>query len=198
MTIRPKTALPLSAVAAVILALSGCHAGTAASGSSGVNQPQSPAASSTDQATTAAGSGAAPAATGGNKHACSVVTEQEASTALGGPDLGPGQETPTSPAGVGDCVYGGVTGAGVRVFVDTSGVGKAVYESDRSSYPSSQVTDVPGVGDGAFEITTSASQVTVSLYKGETYVSITLDTGATTAPLKDKVVALATNAAGRV
>jgi hypothetical protein len=197
MTIRPKTALPLSAVAAVILALSGCHAGTAASGSSGVNQPQSPAASSTDQATTAAGSGAAPAATGGNKHACSVVTEQEASTALGGPDLGPGQETPTSPAGVGSCVYGGVTGAGVRVTVE-SGFGKAVYDGERSSYPSASMTDVPGVGDGAFEITTSASQVTVYLYKGETCVSITLDTGATTAPLKDKVVALATNAAGRV
>jgi hypothetical protein len=197
MTIRPKTALPLSAAAAVILALSGCHAGPAASGSSGANQPQSPAASSTDQATKAAGSGAAPAATGGNKHACSVVTEQEASTALGGPDLGPGQETPTSPAGVGDCVYGGVVGAGVRVTVE-SGVGKAVYDGDRSSYPSASMTDVPGVGDGAFEITTSASQVTVYLYKGGTFVSITLDTGATTGPLKDKVLALATNAAGRV
>ena len=179
-----------------VAAATGCLLLAACSSKSTTKPPASAASAATAQATTA-GSGAAPAATGGNNHACSVVTEQEASTALGGPDLGPGQETPTSPAGVGSCVYGGVTGAGVRVSVE-SGHGKAVYDGLRSSYPSASTTDVPGVGDGAFEITTSASQVTVSLYKGETYVAITLDTGATTAPLKDKVVALATNAAGRV
>ena len=180
-----------------VAAATGCFLLAACSSSNPTTKPPAPAASAATAQAIAAGSGAASAATGGNKHACSVVTEQEASTALGGPDLGPGQETPTSPAGVGDCVYGGVTGAGVRVTVE-SGHGKAIYDGLRSSYPSASMTDVPGVGDGAFEITTSASQVTVSLYRGETYVSITLDTGATTAPLKDKVVALATNAAGRV
>ena len=82
--------------------------------------------------------------------------------------------------------------------MDASGVGKAVYDGDRSSYPSASATDVPGVGDGAFEITTSASQVTVYFYKRGTFVSLTLGTAATTGPPKDQVVALATAAASRV
>ena len=86
----------------------------------------------------------------------------------------------------------------MKVFVDTSGVGKATYDGARSSYPSSQVTDVPGVGDGAFEIVTSDSQVTVYLYKGGTSVSITLNTAATTGPPKDQGIALARSAAGRL
>jgi len=57
---------------------------------------------------------------------------------------------------------------------------------------------IVGVGDGAFEITTSASQVTVYFYKGGTFVSITLGAAATTAPPKDQVIALATTAASRV
>jgi hypothetical protein len=179
-----------------VAAATGCFLLAACSSNPTTKPPAAAASAATAQAT-AAGSGAAPAATGGNKHACSVVTEQEASTALGA-DPGPGQETPTGPAGVGDCVYGGVTGAGVRVTVDTSGVGKAVYESDRSSYPSSQVTDVPHVGDGAFEIVTSDSQVTVYFYKGGTFVSITLDTAATTGSPKDQGIALARTAAGRI
>jgi hypothetical protein len=193
MTVRPKTAAPLGAAVAVILAVSGCHAGP--SGSSGASQQSRAASAPTDQAITVAGSGAPPAA-GGKKHACSVVTEQEASTALGA-DPGPGQETPPGAGGAGGCVYGAGSSV-VRVTVDASGVGKAIYDGDRSSYPSASATDVPGVGDGAFEITTSASQVTVYFYKGGTFVSITLDTAATTGPPKDQVIALATTAAGRV
>jgi hypothetical protein len=113
-------------------------------------------------------------------------------------DKGAGKESASGAPGVGACIYGATTGAGVRLTVDASGVGKAVYDGYRSSYPSGSMTDIPGVGDGAFEITTSTSQVTAYLYKGGTLVSITLDTGATTGSPKDKVVALATAAAGRV
>jgi hypothetical protein len=130
-------------------------------------------------------------------HACTVITEQEATAALGA-DKGAGQESAPGVPGVGDCVYGATTGAGVRLTVDASGVGKAIYDGAHSSYPAGSMTDIPGVGDAAFEITTSTSQVTVYFYKGGTSVSITLDTGATTGSPKDKVVALATAAAGRV
>jgi len=197
MTVRLKAALPLCAAATVLLAVTGCHAGAASSGTSGTSGQKKPpseaAASSTTQAATAAGGAATPA----GRHACSVVSQQEASTALT-EDPGPGQESPRSVAGVGACIYGGVIGAGVKVSVDTYGVGKAVYDGDRSSYPDSSVTDVPGVGDGAFEITSSDSQATVYLYKGATFVSITLDTGATPGPVKEAVITLAAAAAGRV
>ena len=176
MSALPKFALPLTAASALILAVSGCQAGSAS--------------------TTAAGSATTPAVSGGNQHPCSVVTEQEASTALGA-DPGAGQETPPGAAGLGTCVYGAGSSV-VRLSVDASGVGKAIYDGDRSSYPSASATDVPGVGDGAFEITTSASQVTVYFYKGGTFVSITLGAAATTAPPKDQVIALATTAASRV
>jgi hypothetical protein len=134
-----------------VAAATGCFL-LAACSSNPTTKPPAPAASAaTTQATAEAGSPTTPGPSGGNQHACSLVTQQEASTALGA-DPGPGQETPPGVPGVGNCVYGGLVGAGVRVSVDTSGVGKAIYESDRSSYPSSQVTDVPHVGDGAFEI----------------------------------------------
>ena len=197
MTALLKSVLPLTAAAAIILAVSGCQAGVPSSGSAGTGQPPAPAANAPiSQATTAAGSTTTPAASGGNGHPCSVVTEQEAATALGA-DPGPGQETPPGATGVGTCVYGAGSSV-VRVTVDASGVGKAVYDGDRSSYPSASATDVPGVGDGAFEITTSASQVTVYFYKRGTFVSLTLGTAATTGPPKDQVVALATAAASRV
>ena len=194
MIFLPKSAFPLmlSVATAVVLALSGCQSGQAASQAAGTTQASAPDASDpTSQATASTSQ-----ASSGNTHACSLITQPEATTALGA-DPGPGQETSGGVPGVGNCVYGAVTGAGVRLFVDTSGVGKAIYDGQRSSYPGSQVTDVPGVGDGAFLITSSDSQVTLCFYKGGTFVSITLDTDATTGPLKDKVIALATTAAGR-
>jgi hypothetical protein len=189
MSTLPKFALPLTAASAIILAVSGCQAGSASNAAS----------APTSQATTAAGSTTTPAVSGGNQHPCSVVTEQEASTALGA-DPGPGQESPPGVAGLGTCVYGAGFSV-VRVSVDTSGVGKAIYDNDRSTVMGDNpalVVDVPGVGDGAFETPNGASQATVYLYKGGTFVSITLDTAATTGPPKNQVIVLATTAAGRV
>ncbi len=191
MSVLPKFALPVAA--AVVLAVSGCQA----AGSAGANQPPVPAAAApSGQGASASGSTTTPAGSGNKDHPCSVITEQEASTALGA-DPGPGQETPPGVGGLGTCVYGAGSSV-VRLSVDASGVGKAIYDGDRSSYPSGSTTDVPGVGDGAFEITTSGSQRTVYFYKGSTFVSITLGTDATTGPSKDQVVVLATAAAGRV
>jgi hypothetical protein len=186
-----------------VAAATGCFLLAACSSKSTTKPPAAAASAAATQAATATaptaatGSPTPPGAPGGNPHACSLVTEQEASTALGA-DPGPGQETSSAVPGVGNCVYGRLVGPGVRVSVDTSGVGKAIYEGARSSYPSSQVTDVPHVGDGAFEIVTSDSQVTVYLYKGGTSASITLTTAATTGPPKDQGIALAKTAADRI
>jgi hypothetical protein len=179
-----------------VAAATACFLLAACSSKSTTKPPATAASAAATQAATAAGSTTTPGASGGNQHPCSVITEQEATTALGA-DPGPGQESPPGVGGLGVCVYGAGSSV-VRLSVDGSGVGKAIYDGDRSSYPSASTTDVPGVGDGAFEIATIGSQVTVYFYKGGTFVSITLGTAATTAPLKDKVVALATNAAGRV
>lgn len=181
----PRIPLQLTAFAALTLATSACQGATTTAGPSADGATSQPVAV------------AASAAAAGQPHACTVITEQEATTALGA-DKGAGLESAPGVPGVGNCVYGATMGAGVRLAVDASGVGKAIYDGERSSYPAGSRADVPGVGDAAFEITTSTSQVTAYFYKGGTFVSITLDTGATTGPLKDKVVALAAAAAGRV
>ena len=199
MTAVPKTARSLTAAAAIILAVGGCHAGMPASGAAAASQPPGPTASApTSQPASAAGSTTPAAASGGNAHPCSVVTEQEATTALGA-DPGPGQETPPSATGLGTCLYGAGSSV-VRVTVDASGVGKAIYDSDRSTVSGinpASVFDVAGLGDGAFETPSGASEATVYLYKGTVFVEITLGS-ATTGPPKDQVIALATAAAGRV
>jgi hypothetical protein len=183
-----------------LLTVAGCGGGgtkaprlsAAAGNTAAANGSQSAQGSSGSVPSSAAAAGPAAA-----PHACTLVTQQEATAALGA-DKGAGQESAPGVPGVGDCVYGTTTGAGVRLTVDASGVGKAIYDGDRSSYPTGSTADIPGVGDAAFEITTSTSQVTLYFYKGGTFVSITLDTGAATGSPKDKVVALATAAADRV
>lgn len=201
MTVLPKSALPLSAAAAILLALSGCNTGSATSHAGGTpaatSQPPSPTASdATSQATASDGVTTTPEATSGTEHACALVTQQEATTALG-TDPGPGQESTTGT--VGNCVYGAASSV-VRVSVDPV-PGKAAYDNARSTVTSANpasVVDVPGVGDGAFETPSGASEATVYFYKGDTYVEITLGVAAATGPPKDQVIALATTAAGRV
>jgi hypothetical protein len=87
------------------------------------------------------------AASAARPHACTVITEQEVTAALGA-DKGAGQESAPGVPGVGDCVYGATTGAGVRLTVDASGVGKAIYDGDRSSYPAGSSLDLSRAAGG--------------------------------------------------
>lgn len=196
MTVLPKT-VPLAVAAGVLLALSGCSGGGAAPDGPGTSQPQPAGSAAPDQASPAAATDS-PAADAGNMHPCAVVTEQEATAALGA-DPGPGQETPPGVTGLGTCVYGAASSV-VRVSIDSSGAGKTIYDSDHSTVSDSigaLAVDVPGVGDGAFQAPSGASQTTIYFYKGTTFVEITVGVPTGEAP-KDKATVLATSAADRV
>jgi hypothetical protein len=197
MTVLAKSALPLSA--AIILALSGCNTGSAASHAGGTptattQQPAPDASDASDGATASDGSGTSSPAASGHLHACLLVSEQDATTALGA-DPGTGHEETQESAlgGSGTCNYQ-IESGGLQVSA-SSVAGKALCDGNRQ--PNS--VDVPGVGDRAFETpATSAQEATVYFLKGDTCVSITIETTASMGSPKDRVIALATTAAGRL
>ena len=197
MTVLAKSALPLSA--AIILALSGCNTGSAASHAGGTptattQQPAPDASDASGGATASDGSGTSSPAASGHLHACLLVSEQDATTALGA-DPGTGHEETQESAfgGNSNCNYQ-IESGGVQVRA-SSIAGKALCDGNRQ--PNS--VDVPGVGDRAFETpATSAQEATVYFLKGDTCVSITIETRASMGSPKDRVIALATTAAGRL
>ncbi len=194
MTVLAKSALPLSA--AIILALSGCNTGSAGSHAGGTPTAttQQPAPNASGGATASDGSGTSSPAASGHLHACLLVSEQDATTALGA-DPGTGHEATQEGAfgGNSTCNYT-VASGGVQVSA-SSIAGKALCDGNRQ--PNS--VDVPGVGDRAFETpATAAQEATVYFLKGDICVSITIETPASMGSPKDRVIALATTAAGRL
>jgi hypothetical protein len=194
MTVLAKSAFPASA--AIVLALSGCSAGSAAShaGRTPAATTQQPASDASSPATASAGSGASAPTASSNLHACVLVSEQDATTALGA-DPGVGHEDTQNGdfGGNSRCNYA-VTSGGVQVSA-SSIAGKALCDGNRQ--PNS--VDVPGVGDRAFETPgPDAQEATVYFLKGDICVSITIETPASMGSAKDRVIALATTAAGRL
>lgn len=192
MTVLTKSALPLSA--AVILALTGCSSGTSHAGATPAATTQQPASDASSAATASAGSDTAAPAASSNLHACVLVSEADATTALGA-DPGVGKEDTQNGdfGGNSRCSYTTASG-GVQVSA-SSIAGKALYDGNRQ--PNS--VDVPGVGDSAFETPAAGAQeATVYYLKGDTCVSITIETPASTGSPKDRVIALATTAASRL
>jgi hypothetical protein len=168
--------------------------GTTSATAEAAVSPADPASAAATQATAAAESPTAPGASGGHLHACLLVSEQDATTALGA-DPGTGHEETQEGAFGGNsrCNYA-ITSAGVQVSA-SSIAGKALCDGNRQ--PNS--VDVPGVGDRAFETpATSAQEATVYFLKGDICVSITIETPASMGSPKDRVIALATTAAGRL
>ncbi len=154
---RTRTRCAVLAAACCFL-LTGCGpAKQAASGGA-----TTPAAGTT----TAAGVKAAAAPDGGGDlMACGLITEQDATTAIGSP-AGPGTSGGT-PA-LSECVFD--DGA---LIISMKTQAKALYDTSRAKLPAGRFTDVPGVGDGAFETGGGkAPLVTLEFYKGTTLVSI--------------------------
>jgi len=195
MTVLTKSALPLAA--AMILALSGCSTGSGASHAAGtpaatIQQP-APNASGRAKASDGSSSTSSPAASS-PLHACLLVSEQDATTALGADPGASHEETQGGDFGTNSRCNYTIASGGVQVNA-SSIAGKALCDSNRQ--PNS--VDVPGVGDRAFETpATGAQEATVYFLKGDTCVSITIETPASTGPPKDRVIALATTAAGRL
>jgi hypothetical protein len=124
---------------------------------------------------------------GGSSVACDLITEQDASTAIGSP-AGPG--TPGGTAALSECVFDESA-----LVISMKRPGKELYDSSRAQLKAGQFTDVPDVGDGGFE-TGSGQHVILEFYRGDVLVNILL---ATTDPSpKDAIIALAKVAAAHL
>jgi hypothetical protein len=121
-------------------------------------------------------------------NACSLITEADATTALGA-DPGPGEKAP------GHCIYA-AGAASMNIEVRTLPDGATSFNNLRTA-TGSHAVDVPDVGDGAFGIF-EGPIAAINFYKGDTLVAIELATTATGATSKDQTTTLAKIAAGRV
>lgn len=122
--------------------------------------------------------------------ACALVTEQDATAALGAPS-GPGALTTQGDAT--QCTYR--NGA---LIVTTSSKGKSLYDTTHAAItaaPAGTWQDVPGLGEAAF--TAHGGPVAmVTFYKGTTFVAISL--AASTTPPTSAALQIATSAASRI
>ena len=127
-----------------------------------------PAASS--EAATPAASAAAVDAGGSGMTACGLITEQDASGALG---VAAGHGTAGGTAALSECIYD--QGA---LIVSMKTDSKALYDRSRIAALGKGAPDVPGVGDSAFKSGTDKF-CSLLFLKGTTLVSILVgETGA--------------------
>jgi hypothetical protein len=122
--------------------------------------PAKPSATAAGTATVAITSAAA---TGSGLTACGLITEQDANTAIGNA-AGPG--TAGGTAALSECIYG--NGA---LIVSMKTDSKALYDTSHAAAHAKGATELPGVGDSAFEAGTD-QHCTLLLLKGTTLVSI--------------------------
>ncbi len=182
------------------LLLAACSSGTSSGAKPATTRGGRSATSSTRVDPTSSSTTATPAsvvvttspAPAGVKGACSLVTRQEVGTALGA-DPGPPTKDATHTAV--SCLYGTMPSI---VSVDyLPARGKADYERVRAQAPAGRVTDVAGVGDAAFAVSSGRS-AQIEFYKGDAFVAVGVLTGRATSPPKDQALALAKIAAARL
>jgi hypothetical protein len=127
-------------------------------------------------------------ASSGTTSACALITEQEATTALGA-DPGAGEEIP------GHCIYA-AGASSMNIIVRPLPDGAVGFNNLRTAQGSHAV-DVAGMGDGAFGVFEGPIAV-VTFYKAHTTVAIELALSGASASASNKVTALAKLAADRV
>jgi hypothetical protein len=196
-------------VASAALAMTGClllaacgSSAPAAGAPTGVPAVQTRAGASTPATSVAptdpASTGATPLAAstaGGN--ACSLVTEADATTALG-TDPGPGTGS-ISAHGSSQCHYGTMGRTLVLVNI-TPTQGKLAYDNMRNNPDAGKagaVVDVAGVGDKAFEVDSHGS-AGIYFHKGDALVAVSVVFYLAATPPTDQVRALAKVVAGRI
>jgi hypothetical protein len=211
MTCRPNRTAYFSTAAfcAMSIIASGCGSsgGSAAPPSTVANAPTvstevgaKPASTPSVPADTAAPTTVAADATtntnasgsGARLAACTLITEQDASSALGAPA---GAAVVKNVPHASQCVFG--SAGALTVTEDESG--KTSYDRGRAalaSAPAGSWSEVSGVGDAAFTLRTGGV-VYVDFYKGGTHVTIVL-AEATGAVPTDAPVTLAKAAAARL
>lgn len=185
-TVR-RSLLAASACALTALVMAAC-------GSGGTQGTATPATAADPAATVAPTPTVRPASTG-TTDVCSLVTEQEATTALGA-DPGVGRQSTPGPKGS-VCTYGDILGTSpvLTVVLRPTG-GKSALDNDK--FIDRQGVDVSGVGDAAYGVF-DGGNATVSFYRGGAYASIGLGSSQIGAsPQRDHAIALARMAAGRI
>jgi hypothetical protein len=190
---RPRT-LAAAALTAAGLLLTACNS-SPSSPSTQAGNPLPSALSSSPLAAAAPSTptdGATPvgkdSSTASAASACALITEADATTALGA-DPGPGEKAP------GHCIYA-AGAASMNIDVRSLPDGAASFNNLRTA-SGSHAVNVPDVGDGAFGIFEGPIGV-VNFYKGDTLVAVELATGGAGTTSQDQTTALAKIAAGRV
>jgi len=184
----------LAAVGCLILASCTTAKSSAVPAGATTAVPSSAATSAPSAATSAAATSvAAPASTtaavtsgGSGLTACGLITEQDASAALG---RAAGHGTAGGTAALSECVYDSGS-----LIVSMKADSKALYDSAYTQAKAKGATDVPSVGDSAFQYGASTTFSGVEFLKGTTLVSIIAGgTGA-----RDVALAAATAAASKL
>jgi hypothetical protein len=176
----------LTVVGCVLLA--SCGAAKPATAPAGANPAATssvatPAASS--EAATPAAAAAAVNAGGSGMTACGLITEQDASAALG---TAAGRGTPGGTAALSECIY-----ADGALLVSMKTDSKALYDQSLAEARAKSVPNLPGIGDSAFKSGTGKF-CDLLFIKGTTLVSVLLN--ATNA--QDRAVAVAKIAASNL
>lgn len=187
MTTLRRRPLAASAFALTALVMAAC-------GSGSTQRTATPAAAADPAVAVAPTPTVRPASTG-TTDVCSLVTEQEVTSALGA-DPGVGKQSAPGPKG-NVCTYGDILGTSpvLTVVLRPTG-GKSALDNDKLI--DRQGVEVSGVGDAAYGVF-DGGNATVSFYKGAAYASIGLGSSQIgESPQKDHAIALARMAAGRI
>jgi len=147
--------------AASCLLLAGC--GPAKSTATGASATHTAATGTAPPATTAAGDGGSGSGGGGATTACELITESDASTAIGSA-AGSGKAGGT--AALSECIYDDGS-----LIVSMKTDAKAFYDKSHTDAHAKGASDVPDLGDSAFEAGTSGF-CTLMFIKGTTIVSV--------------------------
>lgn len=164
------------------LLLAGCSSGPPnLTNAAGASSPRAPKASPSS-------SGPSPTASQTANTACSLVTEQDVSTALG-VDPGPGTEVVQT--GGSACTFGA---SPKTVSVHLSLAGKVMYDQMRAApVDGAAMVNLSGIGDAAFGVFKEPF-ASIGFYHGDAYVSIVIVADGS----QDRAVALAKTADGRL
>ena len=154
------------------LLLASCGAAKTSTAPAGANpaatsSAAAPAAAS-PVATSSVAAPAAPAAAvkpdGGSMTACGLVTEQDASAALG---RAAGHGTAGGTAALSECIY-----ASGALIVSMKTDSKALYDTSHTQAHAKGAADVPGVGDSAFQYSAGTAFSGVEFLRGTTLVTV--------------------------
>jgi hypothetical protein len=160
-------------------------AGPNPAATSSVATPAASVATPAASVATPAATAAAVNAGGSGMTACELITEQDASAALGS---AAGRGTAGGTAALSECIY-----AGGALLVSMRADSKALYDQSLAGARAKGLPNLPGIGDSAFKSGTDKFCALLFI-KGTTLVSVLLN--ATNAP--DRAVAVAKIAASKL